>query len=174
MSRSNAHPDALALASLDADGYRLVFERSPQPMWVFDEKTLVFIDVNEAAIAIYGYSRDEFLRMDITQIRPPEEIPTLLQRIRSGAAHPPRVWIHLTKSGRAIDVEVASKALIIGGRAVRLAVVRDVSEHRALEEQVRQAHKSETDGQLAGGHTHDVNNPLTAIPGHTDTLAEYN
>jgi two-component system, cell cycle sensor histidine kinase and response regulator CckA len=173
MSRSNAHPDAVALASLDADAYRLVFEQSPQPMWVFDEKTLVFIDVNEAAIATYGYSRDEFLRMDITQIRPPEEIPTLLQRIRSGAAHPPRVWIHLTKSGRAIDVEVASKALIIGGRAVRLAVVRDVSEHRKLEEQVRQAHKIETVGQLAGGISHDFNNLLTAILGHTEMLAEY-
>src|SRR2546422_609556 len=107
MSRSNAHPDAVALASLDAEAYRLVFEQSPQPMWVFDEKTLVFIDVNEAAIAIYGYSRDEFLRMDITQIRPPEEIPTLLQRIRSGVAHPPRVWLHLTKSGREPDAPIA-------------------------------------------------------------------
>src|SRR5947208_5836163 len=166
MSRSNARPDAAAAASYESsravaparlagDAYRLLFEQSPQPMWVFDEQTLAFIDVNEAAIATYGYSRDEFLRMDITQIRPPEEIPTLLQRIRSGAAQPPRVWIHLTKSGRAIDVEVASKTLIIGGRAVRLAVVRDVSEHRALEEQVRQAHKIETVGQLAGGIAHD-------------------
>src|SRR5437899_8110307 len=129
MSLSNTHPDGAApvsyapshgaaCAPLDGDAYRLVFEQSPQPMWVFDEKTLAFIDVNLAAIATYGYSRDEFLRMDITQIRPPEEIPALLQRIRSGAAHPPRVWIHLTKRGRAIDVEVASKTLIIGGRPV--------------------------------------------------------
>jgi len=184
MSRSNARPDAapaptypssraVALASLGNDAYRLLFEQSPQPMWVFDEHTLAFIDVNEAAIATYGYSRDEFLRMDITEIRPPEEIPTLLQRIRSGAMHAPRVWIHVTKSGRTLHVEVASKALTIGGRAVRLAIVRDVSEHRKLEEQLRQAHKIETVGRLAGGIAHDFNNLLTAILGHTETLAEY-
>jgi hypothetical protein len=170
---SGSSSQAAGLSSLGADAYRLVFEHSPQPMWVFDEKTLAFIDVNQAAVAAYGYSRDEFLRMDITQIRPPDDIAALLQRIRSGAEHTPRVWTHVTKNGRAIDVEVASRRVSIGGRAVRMAIVRDVSAHRKLEEQLRQAQKIETVGQLAGGIAHDFNNLLTAILGHAEMLSEY-
>ena len=50
--------------------YRYLFENNPHPMWVYDRKTLAFLDVNEAAIAKYGYSRQEFLKMTIVDIRP--------------------------------------------------------------------------------------------------------
>ena len=142
-------------------------------MWVFDEDTLAFVEVNQAAVVTYGYSRDEFLRMDITQIRPPEEIPALLERIRDVAAHPPRTWKHVTKAGRVIDVEVAATRLIMGGHAFRLTVIRDVSEQKKLEDQLRQAQKMETVGQLAAGIAHDFSNLLTAIIGHTEMLSEY-
>ena len=171
MSQSSAISGPLE--AIDGDAYRLIFDHSPQPMWVFDEETLAFVEVNRAAVAAYGYSRDEFLRMDITQIRPPEDIVPLLQRIREGAAAPARTWKHVTKGGGVIDVEVVSNRITIGGRRVRLAVIRDVSEHKKLEEQLRQAQKIETVGQLAGGIAHDFSNLLTAIIGHTDLLAEY-
>src|SRR2546428_826069 len=166
---ANAAPPAPG----EGDDYRLFFDQSPLPMWVFNEETLAFVDVNQAAVVTYGYSRDEFLRMDITQIRPPEEIPSLLQRIRHGAACPPRTWKHVTKGGRVIDVEVAATPLIMAGHAVRLTVIRDVSEQKKVEDQLRQAQKIETVGQLAAGMAHDFSNLLTAIIGHTEMLSEY-
>ena len=59
--------------------FRLLFANNPHPMWVYDIETLEFLEVNDAAVAQYGYARDEFLRMRITDIRPEEEVPRLLE-----------------------------------------------------------------------------------------------
>jgi PAS domain S-box-containing protein len=53
----------------------MLFGSNPQPMWVFDIETLRFLEVNDAAIRHYGYSRDEFLSMTILDILPPEDAP---------------------------------------------------------------------------------------------------
>ncbi|HMW03176.1 MAG TPA: response regulator, partial [Acidobacteriota bacterium] len=50
--------------------YRYLFQHNPQPMWVYDLHTLKFLDVNESALRVYGYSREEFSRMTILDIRP--------------------------------------------------------------------------------------------------------
>jgi PAS domain S-box-containing protein len=168
----NLSPSAPSPPAIDDTTYRFVFDRNPQAMWLFDEETLDFLDVNQAAVAVYGYSRDEFLAMKITQIRRPEDVPALLETVR-GKVRSSSTWVHLTKAGVPIDVEVASARLTIGGRAVRIATVRDVSEKRKLEEDLRQAQRIETVGQLAGGVAHDFNNLLTAIIGHADLLSEY-
>jgi PAS domain S-box-containing protein len=61
--------------------YRLLFDRNPQPMWVFDIETLAFLEVNDAAVHHYGYTREEFLKMTIKDIRPEEDIPALMKNI---------------------------------------------------------------------------------------------
>ena len=58
-----------------SERYGMLFGSNPQPMWLFDIDTLVFLDVNEAAIRHYGYSRDEFLAMTIMDILPPRMLP---------------------------------------------------------------------------------------------------
>jgi PAS domain S-box-containing protein len=65
--------------------YRLLFDSNPHPVWVYDLKTLAILDVNRAAARSYGYSRREFLSMTIKDIRPPEDISSLLE----SAANPP-------------------------------------------------------------------------------------
>ena len=60
--------------------YRLLFECTPQPIWVFDEETLSFLAVNEAAVRTYGYSREEFLSMTTEDIRPSEDVPARRSR----------------------------------------------------------------------------------------------
>src|ERR1044071_7546014 len=84
--------------------FRYLFEQSPTPMWVYDEETLAFLEVNEAAVEHYGYTRAEFLAMQIKDIRPADEIPRLL-----GATlkRPPGrrymgKWRHRTKAGATI------------------------------------------------------------------------
>src|SRR6266487_7016152 len=68
--------------------YRILFDGNPCPMYVYDEETLRFLAVNDAAITHYGYSRDEFLRMTIKDIRPPEEVPPLPDQLpKNGGSH---------------------------------------------------------------------------------------
>jgi PAS domain S-box-containing protein len=79
--------------------YRLLFESTPQPIWVYNEETLAFLAVNEAATLIYGYSRDDFMSMTINDLRPQENIPTLMIK---NAASPNELvlsspWRHQTR-----------------------------------------------------------------------------
>ena len=97
--------------------YRLLFENNPLPMWVFDCKTLKFLAVNEAAIRLYGFSRQEFLSMTIADIRPEEDIPALL-KATAQPIHGLRevtLWRHRKKDGTIIDVEIVSHELDFHG-----------------------------------------------------------
>jgi two-component system, cell cycle sensor histidine kinase and response regulator CckA len=152
--------------------YRRIFDESPEPMWLYDEETLRFVEVNRAAVAAYGYSRDEFLAMDILAIRPEDDGPRLLDHIKDGGGLRGE-WVHRTKAGTHIHVEVAATRMTIDGRPLRLVIARDVSLKAALEEQLRHAQKIETVGRLAGGIAHDFNNLLTAIVGHVEVLSDF-
>jgi hypothetical protein len=151
--------------------YRLMFDNSPLPKWMHDVETLRFLDVNAAAVRDYGYSRDEFLAMTIKDIRPPEDVPTLLEAER-GAATTPKfgVWRLRKKSGEIIQVEITKHTFTLGDRACRLVVGRDVTERLRLEEQLRQSQKMEAVGRLAGGVAHDFNNVLSVILSYGEML----
>jgi PAS domain S-box-containing protein len=153
-----------------ASDYQLLFDASPRPMWVYDVETLAFLAVNEAAIAAYGYSRDEFLAMTIADIRPAEDVPALLAAVARSGERPTLStgWRHRKKDGSVIAVEISSCPLVFGGRRAELVLPNDVSERLRLEEQLRQAQKMEAVGRLAGGIAHDFNNLLTAILGYSE------
>src|SRR5436853_6925095 len=90
--------------------YRLLFESSPQSMWVYDFETLSFLVVNEAATRHYGYSREEFLGMSIKDLHAAEDVPAFLARISRITAGLNRagMWRHRKKDGSIIDVEITS------------------------------------------------------------------
>src|SRR5579871_6328407 len=73
-------------------GYRLLFERNPQVMWVYDAQTLAFLAVNDAAVQHFGYSRAEFLMMTLRDLYPPEDIPTLMSVIQEPASPLTGIW----------------------------------------------------------------------------------
>ncbi len=120
--------------------FRHLFANNPHPMWVYDLETLAFLEVNEAAISRYGYSRDEFLQRRITDIRPPEDVPLLLQDVQQPrpAFQSSGSWRHRLKDGRIIDIDIASHRLNFAGRPAALVVAQDITQRKQAEEQVRQ------------------------------------
>ncbi|MBD1937991.1 PAS domain-containing sensor histidine kinase [Microcoleus sp. FACHB-68] len=119
--------------------YRLLFETNPQPMWVYDVETLAFVAVNSAATQHYGYSEDEFLAMTIRDIRPPEDIPALIEdlsKLPTGLRAAGR-WRHCKKDGTIIEVEITAHSLTFAGRRTQLVLANDVTERQRAERALR-------------------------------------
>lgn len=121
--------------------YRRLFETNPHPMWFYDLDTLAFLEVNAAAQHHYGFSREEFLGMTLKDIRPPEDVPRLLEivaKTQPGFSDS-GVWRHRTKGGRVIDVEITSHVLPFEGRNAKFVLAHDVTERKRALEQLRKS-----------------------------------
>ena len=131
--------EAEQLLRRSEERYRDVFEASPLPMWVWDDEKLAFLAVNGAAVNHYGYTREEFLRMNVRDIWAPAEQHTryeesLRDRSRAQTLHLQRK--HRTKDGRVIDVEATARQFIQGGHPVWLTLINDVTERKLAEERL--------------------------------------
>jgi PAS domain S-box-containing protein len=152
--------------------YRLLFESNPHPMWVYDVETLRFLDVNEAAIIHYGYSREEFLGMTIRDIRPPEDVGALLESLQQVSEGLTRagIWRHRKKCGDIIEVEVMAHTLQYSGRRAEVVLAHDVTAERQA--QVRLA-DSETRLGLALEAAHQGLYDLNVRTGAMHTSPQY-
>ncbi|HZH89264.1 MAG TPA: PAS domain S-box protein [Pyrinomonadaceae bacterium] len=121
--------------------YRVLFESNPNPMWVYDTDTYAYLAVNEVAVRHYGYTREEFLRMTIFDVRPPENIPAVVENIASlPASHRyAGEWEHRKKDGTPIFVEINSQQIDFGGRTARLVLINDVTERKQAEAALRES-----------------------------------
>jgi PAS domain S-box-containing protein len=165
-----------------AHRYRQLFDANPHPMWIDDPKSLRFLAVNHAAVAHYGYSREQFLGMTLADIRPAEDV----QQLRAAVAlatddtSGPQPWRHRCQDGRLIDVEISAHGIDFEGVPARVVLAHDVTKRRAAEAQQAElealrleAQKMEVVGQLAGGIAHDFNNVVGAVLGNaTMALAD--
>ncbi|HLE61613.1 MAG TPA: PAS domain S-box protein, partial [Pyrinomonadaceae bacterium] len=145
LARDITERKQIELALLDSEErYRTLFESTPQPIWVYDEVTLAFLAVNDAATRTYGFSREEFLSMTIDGISLREGAPALLINSPNGLGEPvlSSPWQHKTKDHRIIHVEMNSHRVIFNRRPARLVIVNDVTERKHLDEQQRRMHAS--------------------------------
>jgi PAS domain S-box-containing protein len=114
----------------------VLFDLAPVPAYIFDDVTWEFLAVNNAAAERYGYSREEFLRLSLADIRPPEDRPALQQAFRA-RVHEPKyeaVWRHKTKAGEIFDAQVVSQCITYHGRAAHFVVATDITDRRRLQE----------------------------------------
>ncbi len=121
--------------------YRRLFEENPFPMWVYDAETYQFLAVNPAAVRAYGYSEQEFLSMNVFDVRPPEEIPRLKKLLDTWKGGPGQIvaglWQHRAKDGRLMHMEVTALPHEFAGRRAVLTLMNDVTERQGAERQLR-------------------------------------
>ena len=172
------------------DNYLILFQSNPHPMWIYDLDTLAFLAVNEAAVVHYGYTRDEFLAMTIKDIRPPEDIPKLMENVSKVFAGLDLAgsWRHLKRDGIVIDVEISSHTLTFEGRRAELVLAHNITDRKRAERDILRMNESlelrvqERTAQLEAVNrelesfsysvAHDLRAPLIRIKGYADILLD--
>jgi PAS domain S-box-containing protein len=158
--------------------YRLLFEMESDAIILADAATLQHIDANRAAVELYGYPRDELLRLRSTDLSAEPSKTQTAMTIGAGTVRVPMRW-HRKKDGTVFPVEITANFFDLHGRRIMLAAIRDITERKRAEEQrarletqLRQAQKMEAIGQLTGGIAHDFNNILTSVMGYIALAAD--
>ncbi|RYY71990.1 MAG: PAS domain S-box protein [Chitinophagaceae bacterium] len=129
---------------LSEEKYRLLFYKNPMPMMMISMPERDFLDVNDAALAFYGYTKDEFLTMNVMDIRPEEEkgkLKNMLAEDKRGINYA-GIWKHVKKDGSIVNVNIISHDISYEGRPARLVLADDVTEQMLAEESVRQSHEA--------------------------------
>ncbi|HLN58800.1 MAG TPA: ATP-binding protein [Thermoanaerobaculia bacterium] len=134
----------------------------------------IVVEVNRAAEALYARPRAEFVGRYFFELLVADErerVRRHFETVLAGRVPEVQETIALAADGRTVPIEVSASLVEIGGERLVLAIVRDASERKQLEEQFRQSQKMEAVGRLAGGVAHDFNNLLTVILGYSDVVS---
>lgn len=189
-TNTDIHDQKLAAIELaeNRERYKLLFESSPLPKWIFDIETLAFLDVNETAIRNYGYTRDEFLKMRVTDLSPKEDLESFEKGLRENydlnRTYVIKNLRHVKKDGSVIWVERSTHDLVLNGRRVRFAAIVDVTERVKSEERQRELMGSLQDAKdeaeranelksaFLANMSHEIRTPLGAMMGFADLLKD--
>jgi PAS domain S-box-containing protein len=144
--------------------FRSVLDQAGEAIFMIDPHDGGFIDVNETACRMLGYSRAELLEMDIDGIEvekpawlTPEQFKELRKRSMATESY------HRRRDGTTFPVEIAVSVRRYAGRDYLLAIARETTERKQMEVQLAQADRLASVGVLAAGVAHEVNNPLVYI-----------
>jgi diguanylate cyclase (GGDEF)-like protein/PAS domain S-box-containing protein len=134
MPDAKKHPDDFVLVR---DAFQALFNSAPLPMWVYDRETLGFLAVNDAAVLLYGLSRDQFSSKTLFDIRPAGDRDELREIIDLGGYEfEDRTWRHRKANGTTIEVNVYTQSVIYEDRSSALVTVIDVTKRRQIEAHV--------------------------------------
>lgn len=166
--------EASLVSKLDASEkyYRNTFEANPVPMYVFDMEDGRFLHVNEAACAKYGYTKEEFMKMNIVDIRPQTETSKLLDmNSRIKTREYSGMMIHLNKNKEVFPVEIETNLIRFEERDARLVLATDVSERINYIQKIERQNKNLK--EIAWMQSHMVRAPLANIMSLTEFLIKY-
>lgn len=182
---TDRHRAQEALATRE-ETFRAMFSQNPHAMWVFDRETLRFLEVNDAAVAQYGYSREEFLAMTIADIRPKTHLPALVEFLHGERPpyHLAGEWLHRRKDGSLLSVEISVHALTYEGREAGLVAAYDVTARARAERRLAEAVRierlaterlralNEMKDAFLSAVSHELRTPLASVLGFAHTIAD--
>lgn len=152
--------------------YSDLFHLSPLPMWVYDVETLRFLDVNIAAERHYGYTLQEFLGMTISEIRPEEDVPEMVKRVKELNKNEPTlaqgVYRHQKKNGKIIHVDIRSNTIPFQDTLGRIILATDISEQFMHIETIEK--QNEKLKEIAWIQSHVVRAPLARMMGLIEVM----
>ena len=119
--------------------YDIIMQTSPEAIFIYDIDNLKFLEVNDSALKLYGYNREEFLQMDLTDLYAPEDIQTLLDssNVIGADSQFSGPWRHKKRDSASILVMLSKTGLTYKGKRAHLNIVRDVTEKLENEKQLQ-------------------------------------
>jgi PAS domain S-box-containing protein len=140
--------------------YSDLFRLNPQPIWIYDLQSFKFVQVNRAAIELYGYTADEFLNLTVFDVRQEKDKSILLDTLKKHEGNKQTLHKkshHITKSGELLDVEIQANFIKIKDKEFRLVIITDVTEKNLVEEQITKAiiKTQENERYELGAELHD-------------------
>lgn len=109
--------------------FEVLIQNNPDPIFIYEKENLKFLEVNEAAVRFYGYSRDEFLQMDLTDLYSPEDIQTLLESFGEGTSEGKysKPFRHRKKDGSSVIVEISKTSFRFKDKEAHFNIVKDIT-----------------------------------------------
>jgi len=119
--------------------YRTLFTQIADPIFIFDKETHRFLDCNQAALDMYGYTLKELYNMTPLQLHPTEERSKVKNNINTEDDTSPNCYTHITKGGEAIQVEIHSAPINYEGKEAWISIVRDISERKQMAKKLEES-----------------------------------
>lgn len=164
-SEVTRHKQAEAVLRESEAQFRFVFTENPEAMWILDLQAHRFLGVNKAALRVYGFTPEEFMRLTLQDLLPPEQLDEFMADISRPCTRSESRgrWQHYRKDQTLMDVEVAARDFNYGGAPARLVVVTDISMRLRREIETFHVRKMELAAQITGGVAHSFGNVLKVI-----------